>query len=57
MDRFSVADAYLVTILNWCPFADFDRTQWPVLEDYYQRLCERPSVAAAFAEEAAQMAA
>ncbi len=56
-DRFTVADAYLVTVLNWFPFAGIDRTAWPALEAYYNRISARPSVAAALADEAKAMAA
>lgn len=54
MDRFTVADAYLVTTLNWPLIAGVDLGQWPVLEGYRARLLERPSVARAFAEEFAE---
>lgn len=52
LDRFSVADCYLVTVLNWA-FATkaVDLASWPHIKAYYQRLRERPSVARAIAEE------
>ncbi|MCP3100773.1 glutathione binding-like protein [Myxococcus sp. K15C18031901] len=51
LDRFSVADAYLVTLLNTCPATPIKLSQWPVLKAYYARLRERPSVAKAISEE------
>ena len=46
-DKFTVADAYLVTLLNWLRPAGFDIAQWPRLKAYRGRLRERPSVRAA----------
>ena len=46
-DRFTVADAYLYTILGWTGFAGLDRTQWPVLQSYYERIGQRAAVQAA----------
>lgn len=43
-DRFSVADAYLFTLLNWGPWLKFDISQWPVLKAYYDRIAARPKV-------------
>lgn len=48
---FTVADAYLLSILNWCEHAGLDLTGWPVLRAYRKRLRARPSIAAAMAEE------
>lgn len=53
LDGFSVADAYLVTVLGWCVATPVDLSEWPVLSAYVGRLWERPSVAKAFAEERA----
>jgi glutathione S-transferase len=53
LDRFSVADAYLATVLNWTVPTQVDLTQWPAVRDYHQRLLERPSVAKAVNEERA----
>jgi glutathione S-transferase len=50
-DRFTVADAYLLTVLNWCETAGVAIADWPVLLDYRTRLRARPSVAQAMAEE------
>jgi glutathione S-transferase len=50
-DRFTIADCYLVTVLNWAPFVGLDLAQWPAVNAYFQRLKQRPSVARAMAEE------
>ena len=52
LDQFTVADAYLVVVLNWSRYAGLDLAQWPAVQNYYQRLQARPSVARALAEEA-----
>jgi glutathione S-transferase len=51
LDRFTVADAYLVTVLNWAKVTGIDLAQWPPINDYDRRMHQRPSVARAFAEE------
>jgi glutathione S-transferase len=51
LDRFSVADAYLFTVLNWSVVTPIDLKKWPALSAYFARLRDRPSVAKAFAEE------
>jgi glutathione S-transferase len=53
LDRFTVADAYLVVVLNWAVFTGIDLAQWPAVQAYFTRLRQRPSVARAFAEELA----
>jgi glutathione S-transferase len=53
LDRFTVADAYLVTVLNWTRATNIDLTQWPAVLAYYKRMHQRDSVARAFAEELA----
>jgi glutathione S-transferase len=53
LDRFTVADAYLVTVLNWAPFVGIDLAQYPNIQAYVARLGARPSVARALAEERA----
>ncbi|WP_066798275.1 glutathione S-transferase C-terminal domain-containing protein [Sphingomonas soli] len=50
-DRFSVADAYLLAVLNWCEAAQVPIQDWPVLLAYRTRLRARPSVARAMAAE------
>jgi glutathione S-transferase len=51
LDRFTVADCYLVTVLNWARFIGVDLGKWPALLDYYKRVTKRPAVAKALAEE------
>jgi len=43
-DTFSVADAYLFTVLGWSKFVKFDLARWPVLEAYLARVGARPKV-------------
>lgn len=47
LDHFSVADAYLVTVLTWSLATTLDLKRWPVLAEYLTRLHKRPSVARA----------
>jgi glutathione S-transferase len=51
LDRFSVADAYLFTVLNWTVPTRVDLARWPAIKAYHERLRARPSVARAFREE------
>jgi glutathione S-transferase len=51
LEDFTVADAYLFTVLNWAPYAGVELSDWPDVKFYFQRLSERPSVARALAEE------
>ncbi len=51
LDRFTIADAYLVTVLNWSQFSGVDLGGWPAVKSYYTRLLKRPSVARAIADE------
>lgn len=52
LDRFSVADAYLVTVLNWSQAVpQIDLSKWPALKAYLERHRARPSVARALTEE------
>jgi glutathione S-transferase len=51
LQDFTVADAYLFTVLNWAPYAGVEVSEWPDVKAYFQRLSERPSVARALAEE------
>jgi glutathione S-transferase len=52
-DRFTVADAYLFTVLNWSKFVGLDLSAWPELRVYHERIAARPSVRAAIAAEKA----
>jgi glutathione S-transferase len=51
LEGFSVADAYLFTVLNWAQVTPLDLAQWPTVRAYWKRLQKRPSVARAFEEE------
>jgi len=51
LDRFTVADAYLYTVLNWTVPTRVDLSPWPAIKSYHERLQKRPSVAKAFHEE------
>lgn len=53
LGAFSVADAYLFTILNWTFVSNIDLAQWPAVQAYYRGLAQRPAIAKAFAEERA----
>jgi glutathione S-transferase len=43
-DRFSVADAYLFTVLNWTHVLKFDLGRWPAMQAYLKRVADRPAV-------------
>ncbi len=45
-DTFSVADAYLFTLLSWHDWLHLDLAQWPGLQRYFERVKARPKVAA-----------
>ena len=52
LDHFTVADAYLVTAINWSlATPQIELTKWPAVKAYYERLRARASVARAIAEE------
>jgi len=51
LGSFSVADAYLLSILNWCEYAGVPISDWPVLLKWRARMRRRPSVARAMATE------
>ena len=52
LDHFSVADAYLVTVINWTMATPpIELAKWPTVKAYHARLRERPSIARAVAEE------
>ena len=52
LDHFSVADAYLGTVLNWSMATPpIDLKKWPAINDYLSRFKTRPSVMKALAEE------
>jgi glutathione S-transferase len=43
-DNFTVADAYLFTVINWTYFLNIDLGRWPALKDFHARVAARPSV-------------
>ena len=43
-NQFTVADAYLFTVLNWSERVKVDLTPWPVIQAYRQRVAARPAV-------------
>jgi glutathione S-transferase len=51
---FSVADAYLFTVLGWCKFFSIELNRWPVLTAYMANINARPAVQAALLAEASQ---
>lgn len=51
MNEFTVADAYLFTVLGWTKPLHIDLSRWPNLQAYLQRLGARPTVHAAMVAE------
>jgi glutathione S-transferase len=52
LDHFSVADAYLVTVINWTMATPpIELAKWPNIKAYYDRTRARPSIARALDEE------
>ena len=43
-DKFTVADAYLFTVLRWSSRVDIDLAKWPNLKAYADRVAARPKV-------------
>ncbi|GAA5184382.1 glutathione transferase GstA [Niveibacterium umoris] len=43
-NQFSVADAYLFTVINWSQWVGIDLAQWPVLAAFHARVAARPAV-------------
>ena len=50
-NTFTVADAYLFTVLNWTGHVGIDLNNWPVLTGYQSRIAQRPKVQQALREE------
>ncbi len=51
LDQFSVADAYLLAVLNWCETAGLAIADWPALMQWRTKMRMRPSVQRAMAAE------
>ena len=49
--EFSVADAYLFTVLGWFKYLPVDLSAWPLLQAYQARVAARPAVQAALKAE------
>jgi glutathione S-transferase len=43
-DSFTIADAYLFTVLSWTKWVGIDLAQWPALAAYSARVAARPKV-------------
>jgi glutathione S-transferase len=50
-NTFTVADAFLFTVLSWTGHVGIDLAKWPVLAAYHSRIAERPKVQQALKEE------
>jgi glutathione S-transferase len=53
-DHFTVADAYLFTVLAWTDYVKVDLERWPQLKEYQARIAARPAVQAALKAEGLQ---
>src|SRR5258708_16064133 len=53
-DRFTVAYAYFVTLLNWFAFVGVDLKKWPTIGAYHQKHLQRPAAAQAMGVEMAE---
>lgn len=49
--QFSIADAYLYTVLNWTNFHRIDLSSWPRLVEFQRRVGARPTVMTALQAE------
>jgi glutathione S-transferase len=43
-EQFTVADAYLFTVLGWSRYLNFDLGKWPQLQRHMERVGARPQV-------------
>jgi len=43
-ESFTIADAYLFTVVNWTNFLGIDLAKWPALRDFQARVAARPKV-------------
>ena len=56
-DKFTVADAYLFTVLGWSKYLNIDLTPWPNVVAFAARVGQRPKVKEALAAEGLTKAA
>ncbi len=52
-ERFTVADAYLYTVLSWSPSRGMDLSKWPALKSWFEKVSQRPAVKEALQAEKA----
>jgi glutathione S-transferase len=50
-NSFTVADAYLFTVVSWTGLVGIDLDKWPVLGAYHSHIAQRPKVQQALKEE------
>ncbi len=50
-ERFSVADAYLFVVCNWCNFVGIDLATWPNVQAFVARVAARPAAQVAMKAE------
>ncbi|HUI61357.1 MAG TPA: glutathione transferase GstA [Steroidobacteraceae bacterium] len=50
-DQFTIADAYLYTVLGWGHHVGIDLAKWPALKSYHERVGARPHVIEALTAE------
>ena len=50
-DNFTIADAYLYTVINWSFFLGSNLDKWPALKEFHARVAARPAVQAALEAE------
>lgn len=50
-DTFTVADAYLFNMLVWADHTGIDRSKWPAIVAFFERVSQRPAVKAALEAE------
>ena len=43
-DTFTIADAYLYTVINWAYFLNIGLDKWPALKEFHARVATRPKV-------------
>lgn len=51
-EEYSIADAYLFTVLGWFKFIDIDLNEWPAVQKFFARVGDRPAVREALVQEA-----